>query len=221
MTAEPRRDEAPLAGGSTSRSLLAGARGAVPAAWERLVRLYAPLVAFWCRQSGVDAQDIGDLLQEVFSAVSGHIDRFQSERAGDTFRGWLRTITRNKTHDYFRRRAIEPPGAGGSQASQRLQQIPDRSGTAESVRDPIDEPDGAPFDSLLKRALESIRGEFHERTWRAFWGVVVDGRSAVDVAADLQMKPGAVRVSKSRVLLRLRCELGDLPRASLKYDAGH
>jgi RNA polymerase sigma-70 factor (ECF subfamily) len=67
------------------------------------------------------------------------------------------------------------------------------------------------LDDLLRSALESIRGEFHERTWQAFWGVVVDGRAASDVAADLQMKPGTVRVAKSRVLLRLRRELGDVP----------
>ena len=67
------------------------------------------------------------------------------------------------------------------------------------------------LDELLRKALESIRGEFHERTWQAFWGVVVEGRTAADVAADLDMKPGAVRVAKSRVLLRLRRELGDLP----------
>jgi RNA polymerase sigma-70 factor (ECF subfamily) len=39
--------------------------------------------------------------------------------------------------------------------------------------------------------------------------VAVDGRAAADVAADLGMQPGAVRVAKSRVLLRLRKELGD------------
>jgi RNA polymerase sigma-70 factor (ECF subfamily) len=65
------------------------------------------------------------------------------------------------------------------------------------------------FNLVLLRALEQIRGEFQERTWRAFWGVVVEGRAAADVAADLGMTPGAVRVSKSRVLLRLRRELGD------------
>ena len=65
------------------------------------------------------------------------------------------------------------------------------------------------FNGVLLRALDSIKGEFHERTWQAFWKVVVEGRSTNDVAADLSMKPGTVRVSKSRVLLRLRHELGD------------
>ena len=39
--------------------------------------------------------------------------------------------------------------------------------------------------------------------------VVVDGRETVDVAKDLGMLPGTVRVAKSRVLKRLRLELGD------------
>jgi RNA polymerase sigma-70 factor (ECF subfamily) len=55
-----------------------------------------------------------------------------------------------------------------------------------------------------------VRGEFEERTWQAFWQTVIGGRAPRDVAADLGMSPGAVRVAKSRVLHRLREELGDL-----------
>ena len=40
--------------------------------------------------------------------------------------------------------------------------------------------------------------------------VPLKGRTAKDVGADLAMSPGAVRVAKSRVLRRLRQELGDL-----------
>jgi RNA polymerase sigma factor (sigma-70 family) len=125
MTADaPRENRAP-AGGSTSRSLLAEAKLADPAAWERLAKLYAPLVAFWCRRWGVADQDIVDVLQDVFSAVASHLSGFRKERAGDTFRGWLLTITRNKTRDYFRRRVDEPCAAGGTEASLRLQQLAD------------------------------------------------------------------------------------------------
>ena len=194
------------AGGSTSRSLLADAQLAVPAAWERVVRLYAPLVAYWCRKWGVAEQDIGDVLQEVFSAVAGHLDRFRKERLGDTFRGWLSTIARNKVRDHFRARAGEPAAAGGTEATRQLQQIPNP--TADDELPEV--ADHVLVDNLLRKALESIRGEFHERTWQAFLGTVVEGRAAADVAADLDMKPGAVRVAKSRVLLRLRRELGDL-----------
>jgi RNA polymerase sigma-70 factor (ECF subfamily) len=54
-----------------------------------------------------------------------------------------------------------------------------------------------------------IRNEFEERSWQAFWRMAVGGRTANDVAAELSMSPGAVRVAKSRVLRRLREELGD------------
>ena len=207
MTADNLHDDHPRSGGSTSRSLLADAKLAVPAAWERLVRLYAPLVSSWCRRWGVVEQDVVDLLQDVFLSVASNLDRFRKERPVDTFRGWLYTITRNKVRDHLRRRGAEPSAAGGSEALLRLQQILDPH---ESTEPPPMTDDGI-LDELLRKALESIRGEFHDRTWQAFWGVVVEGRLASDVAADLEMTPGSVRVSKSRVLLRLRRELGDAP----------
>jgi RNA polymerase sigma-70 factor (ECF subfamily) len=63
--------------------------------------------------------------------------------------------------------------------------------------------------ALLRRGLELIRGEFEPRTWQAFWLTAVEGRSPKDVAHELGMSDGAVRVAKSRVLHRLRTELGD------------
>ena len=201
-------------GGSTSRSLLSEARMADAEAWERLVTLYAPLVAAWCRRWGVLSQDIADVLQDVFSAVAAHLGRFRKDRPGDTFRGWLLVIARNKTVDYFQRRSREPDAAGGTEASARLQGIQDPASNENAQRDlPItgeSSTDDLVFNDVLLRALESIRGEFHERTWQAFWKVVVEGRTASDVAADLDMKPGTVRVAKSRILLRLRRELGDI-----------
>ena len=146
------------------------------------------------------------MLQDVFAAVASHLQGFRKERAGDTFRGWLLTIARNKSRDYFRRRGDEPCAAGGTDASLRLQQVADPHTEA----DLTNAGDDAIIDGVLGQALELIRGEFHERTWRAFWGVVVEGRAVADVAADLDMRPGTVRVSKSRVLLRLRSELGDI-----------
>src|SRR5262249_36174615 len=119
--------------------------------------------------------------------------------------GWLRTITRNKVRDLFRRRGREPDGVGGTDAHRRLAQLP--------APGPIEEgdPDAAAGGrGLVHPALELIRSEFEERTWQAFWRTTVAGQVPKDVAADLGMSPGAVRVAKSRVLHRLREELGDL-----------
>jgi RNA polymerase sigma-70 factor (ECF subfamily) len=71
----------------------------------------------------------------------------------------------------------------------------------------------APADAntlLLRRVLDLLRPEFTAQTWQAFWAVVVDGRPAADVAAELGLSANAVRIAKSRVLSRLRDELNEL-----------
>jgi RNA polymerase sigma-70 factor (ECF subfamily) len=190
---------------ATSRSMLARVQADDPQAWERLVHLYAPLVLHWCRGTGLQDQDIADIFQEVFHAVVANVGAFRRDRKGDTFRGWLRRITQNKLRDHFRRLGREPRGAGGSSAQERFAQLAESPSADEAIV-PDDEGERA----LFARAINLIRAEFEERTWAAFWRTAVEGRAAKDVAADLAMSPGAVRVAKSRVLHRLREELGDL-----------
>jgi RNA polymerase sigma-70 factor, ECF subfamily len=188
---------------STSRSLLAGLHANEPAAWDRLVDLYAPLVWHWCRTMKLPHQDSADVFQEVFQAVAAHLHRFRNDRPTDTFRGWLRTITTNKVLDYFRAKKRQPAAAGGSDARAWWAQLPDvlLSDDAEDESNHCQE--------LFRKALQLIQADFEERTWRAFWRVVVDGQRPQDVAEELAMSAGAVRVAKCRVLHRLRLELGD------------
>jgi RNA polymerase sigma-70 factor (ECF subfamily) len=174
------------------------------AAWDRLVALYAPLVLHWCRRWDLQDQDAADIFQEVFQSVATHIADFHKSREGDTFRGWLRTITRNKIHDHFRKLGREPGGVGGTEAQLRWAELP-------APDPPEDDNAGGDAErSLFLRGLELIRAEFEPRTWQAFWRTTVDGMAPKHVAVELAMSPGAVRVAKSRVLHRLREELGDL-----------
>jgi len=191
---------------STSRSLLEQLHANDPSAWDRLVTLYAPLVWHWCRRMNLPSQDVADVFQEVFQAVAAHMGAFHKERRGDTFRGWLRVITRNKVHDYFRRRQREPEAVGGTEARAWWSRLPDITHT-----DADEEDEPADYHLLFHHALKLIQNEFEDRTWSAFWRVVVDGKSPPEAAEELGMTPGAVRVAKCRVLHRLRAELGDLP----------
>jgi RNA polymerase sigma-70 factor (ECF subfamily) len=98
----------------------------------------------------------------------------------------------------------EPAGVGGTDAQIRLASLP-----AAGVVDDDDSHEETSERLLLSRGLDLIRGEFAERTWKAFWGTAVEGRDTQHVAHELGMSPGAVRVAKSRVLQRLRAELGE------------
>ena len=187
--------------GGTSRGLIDRAREHDPRAWERMVALYAPLVLHWCRQWGLREDDAADVFQDVFQSVATHLAAFRREPSG-TFRGWLRTITRNKVNDAMRRRRREPIGVGGSEAQAQLSQFPEPVAPEEGSAD-------AAVSALLRRGLDLIRDEFEARTWQAFWLTAVEGRAPKDVAVELGMSGGAVRVAKSRVLHRLRAELGD------------
>lgn len=188
---------------STSRSLLARVNANDPDAWDRLVTLYAPLIWHWCRKLSLPEQEIADVFQEVCKAVASRIGSFHKDRPKDTFRGWLRTITKNKVLDYYRSRKQQPQASGGSSAQWRWSQVPDIDWDEEA-----DDP--GVYQQLLQRALEQIRSEFEERTWKAFCRVVMDGVTPAEAGAELGMSAGAVRVAKCRVLQRLRQELGDL-----------
>jgi RNA polymerase sigma-70 factor (ECF subfamily) len=192
------------AASSLGGSLLERLRARQPGAWERLVRLYGETVYGWCRRAGVPEADAADVSQDVFASVARHIADFRRERPGDSFRGWLWTITRNKVRDHWRRRADQVSAAGGTTAQQVMQQVPeDAPPDAEAEAEA--EPGG-----LYRRALELIQAEFEERTWRAFLMVTLEGRLPADVAIDLGTTPGAVYIARSRVLKRLREEFADL-----------
>lgn len=191
----------------TSLTLLHRLKDEDSEAWQDLVHLYSPLILYWCQREGVPRSQCEDMLQDVFRTVVANISRFRKEKSTDTFRGWLRTITRSRIVDSHRRAGSEPKAAGGTEAHTRLHQLPDTE-IESDVELPQNESQAER--ELFMRAIEMIRQGFEENTWQAFWRVVVDGRTAQEVAEELQMRPGTVRVAKSRVLKRLREQMGDI-----------
>src|SRR6266851_1629818 len=148
---------------ATSLTLLERVRANDADAWARLVRLYTPLVRYWCSRGGLQDADTDDVVQEVFRAALSGMADFRHDRPGDTFRGWLRGITRNLLALHFRQRGRQPPAVGGSDAFVRLQEVPDTPTLLP------DDDSHAEVQGLYRRALELVRGEFEERTWQMFW----------------------------------------------------
>ncbi|MEO1524659.1 MAG: sigma-70 family RNA polymerase sigma factor [Planctomycetota bacterium] len=187
---------------STSSELLRQLNASKPEAWNRFAELYTPLVYRWARKTSLQPADAEDVTQEVFRVIARRIPDYQrSGPRGGSFRGWMWGITRNVILQHFERHRKRDVPLGGSTAHRQLGEVPDllRSDT------PPPDPDGDK--ALLMRVLRSIRNDFEESTWQAFWRTTVEGDSATDVGRDLAMTAAAVRQAKYRVLSRLREEL--------------
>jgi RNA polymerase sigma-70 factor (ECF subfamily) len=177
-------------------------------AWSTFVQLYGPVVYKWCRKDGLSEDQAADVGQEVFRAVSTSIQRFHRSPQGK-FLGWLRTITRFKVADHFRQSAQNPQAVGGTAFLSVISGI--TSEVDVSQTESLDEPDAAEANAVVtERMLALIQSKFSQQAWTAFWETAVNGRTANDVAEELRMTAMAVRKAKSRVLGRLKSELGDL-----------
>jgi len=193
-------------GQNTSLTLLEQIRARDESAWETVIELYRPLVLHWCCRWGVVREDGDDILQNVFRAAAHKLPTFRRDRPGDTFRGWLRGITRYELLQFFRRNGKQPKASGGTENLELFEQIADPfDATPDDSVDPPEELDG-----LYHRAVELTRLDFENSTWQAFERTALDGNSSTVVAEQLGMTSAAVRKAKSRVLRRLKELIGDL-----------
>jgi RNA polymerase sigma-70 factor (ECF subfamily) len=169
-----------------------------PEAWQRFVRLYTPMLYAWACRSGLQDQDAADLVQEVLTALLGKLRDFHYDWR-QSFRGWLRTVMRNKWRELRRRRApVLLDARDGA-----LAELASRDEPAE-----LDEVEYR--HQLVQRALQLIEGDFQPATWRAWTGYVVAGRPAAAVAQELGVSAHSVYLAKARVMRRLRQELNGL-----------
>ena len=183
---------------TTSASLLQRLRQPQDqAAWTRFVGLYTPLLYHWAKRAGLQEQDAADLVQDVLTLLLQKLPQF-TYRQAKGFRAWLRTVTLNQWRDRLKRRATMPleGNSGLDEAA-----LPDN--VSEFEEDEYRR-------RLVSQALQLMQADFQPATWKACWEVVVQGRDAADVAAELGMSVGAVYVAKFRVLNRLRQELDGL-----------
>ncbi len=194
----------------TRASLLSRARERDSRAWRELVDLYGPLIAHWCRRGGLDHHAAADCVQQTFTAVLRSLDGYQARKSSGSFRGWLWTIASNKIRDHWRSSHREANGAGGSTALQALQQVPVEEPSVEVFLSASEPVDAEQLNSLMSRAMQQIRGEFAPRTWDIFHRAVVDQIPTGMVAQEFSVTSAAVRQARSRILRRLREQLGDI-----------
>jgi RNA polymerase sigma-70 factor (ECF subfamily) len=186
----------------TSHTLLQRLRqGGDDAAWERLVRLYTPLIRGWLRRHLPQPDDVDEVTQQVFQVVFEKLLAFEHAGRTGSFRAWLRGICVNRVRMFWRE---IPPACRGPDPEPVLRQLEDPHCDLSRQWD-------CEHDAHVVRALlEQIEGEFQPATWRAFRLLVLEERRPAEVAAELGISLNAVFIAKSRVLSRLREESAGL-----------
>lgn len=189
----------------TRSSLIRRAGDREAEAWCEIVDLYGPLIAHWCRRCGLESNSAADCVQEVFVSVAASLNTFVPARSTGSFRAWLWTVTRHKVLDHLRTCRRQPNAVGGTASTAVLEQVVDLSAV------PDEEPTGEEqLQLLIRRALQQVQSEFEQITWQAFWRSVVDGLPTDIVSRELNVSPAAIRQARSRVLRKLRQQLGDM-----------
>lgn len=189
---------------ATSQSLLDRLQRQPDAgAWQRWLGIYEPWLRGWLKRHPLQQADVEDLLQSILEVVARKLPVFVHSGQTGAFRAWLRTILTNQVRAFLRSRrrwltisAETPPDW--------LEQLEDPDSLLSRSWDR--EHDG----EVVRRLLASIQGDFHPRTWEVFSLLVLENRSAEEVAQRFGMERNAVYVAKSRVLSRLRQELRGL-----------
>ena len=165
-------------------------------AWGQFVDLYAPLMMLWAKRLGLQDADSGDLVQDVMTQLVRAFPNFHYDQDA-SFRAWLKTVFLNKHRERCRKRI--PTTIGEPSMFDQIVAPSDQAEEAEDRK------------LLIQRGLELIRDEFSPSVWEAFWQYAVCGRSPTEVAHDLGLRLGTIYSSKSRVLNRLRLEIGFVP----------
>lgn len=167
-------------------------------AWSEFTAIYYPLIFDICRSKGLQYADATDITQEVLSRVIHAINGYHHQATGSTFRGWLYTITRNLTVDFFRRQQNDPLATANAPG---LLEIPEPS--AAECRE---------FQLAYRRQMFSVvagkvQTQVTTKTWQMFWKTEIEQLSVADAARQFQTTAGAVYVARSRVISKLRREI--------------
>ena len=128
MQSTPMKPEAPLL--ETRSSLIQRLKATINGeSWEEFFYTYWELIYNVARRAGLSEADAQDIVQETILKVHKSLDRFEYNRKRGTFKGWLRTVTRSRLNDFFKKRQRRPAlNQPLEEAADELQNLEDPEG---------------------------------------------------------------------------------------------
>jgi RNA polymerase sigma-70 factor, ECF subfamily len=172
-------------------------------AWTAFTSIYRPVVYRLARKRGLQDADSDDLAQQVMIAVRRAIGNWNVDPSRGRFHYRLATIARNAAINVVARRQRDA-AAGGTAVQELLEKHPESEFLTQNNLE------REYRRSVFRRAAERIRPEFSEATWDAFWLTTVEGLRTEEAGLRLGKSLGAIYALRSRVMRRLREEIGPL-----------
>ena len=128
MQSMPMKPEAPLL--ETRSSLIQRLKATINGeSWEEFFHTYWELIYNVARRAGLSEADAQDIVQETILKVHNSLDRFEYNRKRGTFKGWLRTVTRSRLNDFFKKQQRRPAlNQPLEEAADELQNLEDPEG---------------------------------------------------------------------------------------------
>jgi RNA polymerase sigma-70 factor (ECF subfamily) len=170
-------------------------------AWREFVEAYEPFLQRMVSRQGVPDRHIPDVVQQILLAIARSVDSWSDDGKTASFRRWVATVSRNIVIRFMTRERKQAGGQGGTSLVDLLQDVPGRPNDGQIDRYEHE---------LIVWAAEQVKDEFVESSWTAFWLTVVEGRSVKEVAEDLQITPGSIYMSRSRIIARVRKKVSEV-----------
>ena len=184
----------------TPSSLLTQCKQNQAEGWQKMHMLFGRLILYWCKNAGLSGEDRNDVYQDVMLTLVQSIHSFQKNSPNDKFRKWLRSITRTRIVDFYRKKQAEPHYIEHLSRFE-TQDLPEAENPEEEkIENEI----------LFQQIFELLKKNFSPQTMEAFRLMCYRGATSEEVAKILGMTPTAVRAAKKRVLDQIRKQFGDL-----------
>ena len=166
-------------------------------AWNEFVHIYGPRIDGWCRNWRLQEADVQDVTQTVLLRLSQHLQNFEYEE-GRSFRGWLRTVTRNALSDFYRQRKKEP-----SPVADVIDTLEARTDLLTRLAEAFDL-------ELLAEARDRVRQLVSIEHWRLFSLMADDGLPGAEAARQAGLSVANAFQIKSRISSMIKDEVQSL-----------
>lgn len=179
-------------------SLLEGLRNQEADAWDRLYKIWKPLIYNYCiqpkRKLGPD--DAEEITQAVLLRIFRGIAGFKRDGAGKRFRYWVWAIVRNEMIDFYKQKSKTQDAIGGSDFQAILESQP--------AFDEKDIEEHFSPQQILLQAMDLIKPTIKPHNWEAFELNYRDSLSYSEISEVQEREPKAVKQAVNRVRTLLK-----------------